>query len=356
MSIMVRRPLPIPLAVIALLLSAAPVVAQTVEGLFVTVPNPITSDAVDRIKNQIKSRVNAQAHRAETIVFDFNPDGKPAATISPGVCSDLTAFIRGLHNVNTVAFVHHKVSGHTVMPVLACKEIVMSKDGAIGEIAGENIDPERGEYRGSFEKDPRGFQLIRKMYDRDVKLRKAFVRANPAQKTFIDERDAEMVKLTGGHEEVQGVQDFQLALYNAQVARRIGLSAGMAETRAEVAERYGLSPSAIRDDPLQGRTPDVYRWVLKDNVDGKMRESINRVIRDVRKKGGNVLILVISCDGHDLVTVRGIADDLIKAQSGDDAIQIIAFIPESCAERRGGDRARLHRDRDAQESGGCRGA
>ena len=57
------------------------------------------------------------------------------------------------------------------------------------------------------------------MYDRDVKLRKAFVRANP-QKTFIDERVAEMVKLTGGHEEVQGVQDFQLALYNAQVARR----------------------------------------------------------------------------------------------------------------------------------------
>ena len=148
MSIMVRRPLPVPLAVIAwLLLSAAPVVAQTVEGLFVTVPNPITSDAVERIQNQIKSRVNAEARRAQTIVFDFNPDGKPAATSKPGVCSDLTAFIRSLHNVNTVAFVHHKVSGHTVMPALACKEIVMSKDGAVGEIAGENIDPERGEYR-----------------------------------------------------------------------------------------------------------------------------------------------------------------------------------------------------------------
>ena len=263
------------------------------------------------------------------VVFDFNPDGKSAATTRPGVCHDLTAFIRSLQGqVITVAFVHHR-SGHTVMPVLACKEIVMSKDCALGEIAGEGIEPERGMYSGYFEKDPRGFQLIRKMYDRDVELRKAFVRANPAQKTYIDARDPKMVADTVGHEPVQGVQDNQLALYTAQVARLFGLSIGMAETRAEVAERYGLPPSVIRDAPLQGRTPDVYRWVLKDNVDGKMRESVNRVIRDVRKKGGNVLILVINCDGHDLVTARGLADDLIKAQSGDDALQIIGFIPES---------------------------
>ena len=103
---------------------------------------------------------------------------------------------------------------------------------------------------------------------------------------------------------------------------------GKAETTAEVAERYSLPPSALRD-PLLGRTPEAYRWELKGDVDGKMRESTDRVIRDVRKKGGNVLILVLNCDGHDLVTARNLADDLIKAQSGDEPIQVIGFIPES---------------------------
>ena len=42
----------------------------------------------------------------------------------------------------------------------------------------------------------------------------------------------------------------------------------------------------------------------------------------------NVLILVIGCDGHDLVTARDCRRPL-KAQSGDDAIQIIGFILDS---------------------------
>lgn len=332
MSIMARRPLTLPFAVLAwLLLLAAPVLAQTTEGLFVTVPNPITSDALERITKQIEPRVNAESRRIQTVIFDFNPDGKPAASAKPGVCSDLTAYIRRLQNqtgILTVAFVHNKVSGHTVMPALACQELVMSKDASIGEIAGEGIEPEHGEYRGYFEKDPRGFVLIRKMYDRDVDLVRGLNRVTQ-KRQFADRRDAATMKDLIGAEEIPGVQQKgQLALYTTPVARSIELCRGTAETPAEVAERYNLPPSSLRD-PLLGRTPDVYRWVLRGDVDGKMRESTNRVIRDVRKKGGNVLILVLNCEGHDLVTARGLADDLIKAQAGEEPLQIIGFIPDS---------------------------
>ena len=331
MSITARRPYLSFLAFFAsLVLPAAPVLAQSTEGLFVTVPNPITSDGVERITKQIEPRVNAESRRLQTVIFDFNPDGKPAATAKPGVCSDLTAYIRSLQTqrgILTVAFVHNKVSGHTVMPALACQELVMSKDASIGEIAAEGIEPERGEYRGYFEKDPRGFVLIRKMYDRDVQLVRGLNRLTQ-QRQFADRRDAAAMKKLAGVEPVKGLQDGQLALYSTPIARAVELCRGTAETPAEVAERYNLPPSALRD-PLLGRTPDVYRWVLKGDVDGKMRESVNRVIRDVRRKGGNSLILVLNCEGHDMITARGLADDLIKAQSGEEPLQIIGFIPDS---------------------------
>jgi membrane-bound serine protease (ClpP class) len=311
-----------------LLLSASSALAQNSDGLFVTVPNPITTDGLERIQKQIDARIHGGQDIA-TVVFDFNPDGKPAATAKPGVCSDLTSYIRKLQGrVATVAFVHNKVSGHTVMPVMACQELVMSKDAAIGEIAGEGIEPERGEYRGYFEKDPR-FPLIRKMYDPTVNLRKGFLRAKTDQYVYIDESDREAVKLVGGLEPVPGVQDNALGLFTNPVARNTGLSKATAETRSELAEIYALAPTSVRDDPLGGRTPEVYSWTLKGEVDSSMRESVNRVIRDVRRKGGNVLIVVINCGGNDLITARALADDFRTAQSGNEAIQIIGFIPDS---------------------------
>jgi membrane-bound ClpP family serine protease len=315
--------------VVWLVLTALPAQAQSEEGLVVTVPNPITSDAVERITKQIDTRVHSELRRPKTIIFDFNPDGKPASTAKPGVCSDLSFYIRGLQGkgVLTVAFVHNKVSGHSVMPALACQELVMSKDASIGQIAGEGIEPERGEYRNYFEKDPRGFTLIRKMYEADVQVVRGRNKLTQ-QRQYADRRDPATEQNLITLEPVQGIQDGHLGLYTTPVALNIGLAQGKAETAAEVAERYNLPPSALRD-PLLGRTPEAYRWELKGDVDGKMRESVNRVIRDVRKKGGNVLILVLNCDGHDLVTARNLADDLIKSQTGEDPIQVIGFIPDS---------------------------
>ena len=174
------------------------------------------------------------------------------------------------------------------------------------------------------------FALVRKMYDRDVQpVRGGTGRPTRSSTPTREEAGKKMEDRLAGSQPVSTVQENQLALYNAQVARSVGLSKATVETRGEVAELYGLPPGSVRDDPLQGRQPAAYRWTLKGDVDGAMRESVNRVIRDVRKRGGNVLILVINCSGHDLVTARGLADDLRNAQSGDDALHIIGFIPES---------------------------
>src|SRR5262245_58281954 len=273
MSIPARTSAPVSAGVFAWLLpSAAPGPAQTAEGLWITVPNPITSDAVARIKGQISSRLDSESPRPKpsVVIFDFNPSGKPAATAEIGACRDLAQLIKSRQGqVNTVAFVHAKVSGHTVLPVLACKELVMSKDAAIGEIAGENIDPlqepDKATYKFYFDRDAQ-FALVRKMYDRDVKLVKGTDRTT--QKPQYADASDPAVKNLVGMQEVTGVPVGTLALYGAPLARDVGLCRRLAETRPEVAEAYGLPPTVCREDPLGGRAPDAYRWALKGDVDG----------------------------------------------------------------------------------------
>jgi len=64
-----------------MLLSLSSAIAQNTEGMFVTVPNPITSEGVSRIKTYVNQRIDGNdenQRRAMTVVFDFNQDGKPA--------------------------------------------------------------------------------------------------------------------------------------------------------------------------------------------------------------------------------------------------------------------------------------
>ncbi|MBA4190156.1 MAG: hypothetical protein C0467_19400 [Planctomycetaceae bacterium] len=327
------------------LLSVSSAFAQNTEGMFVTVPNPITTEGVNRIKAYVNQRIDGNApRRATTVVFDFNPDGKAAATTDFGACLSLQDYILGtVHRagVNTVAFVHANTTAHTVLPVLACRELVMSGGASLGQITDDGPAPlvpplnasKEDIYRETLAAVGRTGQVavVRKMYDANVKLRKGIPKVPPLNPIFFDANDpAQLAKIAGGPNfaPIEGVQDGQIGFYATRYAKDLGLCKATAETRADVAELYGLPPSAHRDDPLEGRTPDVYRWVLKKDIDGSTRESLSHVIRDVRQKGGNVLILVINVGGNDLVTARNVADELRAAQTGEDKIKIIAFITE----------------------------
>jgi membrane-bound ClpP family serine protease len=339
MSISVNRSVWFVMVVCAWIgVTASAAVAQNAEGLFVSVPNPITTDDVNRIKRQITSRLEGQTNRPQpvAIIFDFNPGNKPASTADYGECLNLADFITKLRGtVTTVAFVHDKVTGHTVLPVLACKEVVMSKGSQLGPVVTETVQPlnqnKKEAYRETLEAFSRRglLPVVQKMFDPDVQLIKGRDARGLVQ--YADARDEakkpQQERLVGV-EPVRGVQDGQVAAYTAVVARDVGLCKQLADTYKDVTEIYGLAP--WRADPLAGATPDVFRWRLTKEVDGALRESVRRVIRDVRKRGGNVLILEIDCPGTDLIAARELADDLIKAQhpEGDERpLQIIGFIP-----------------------------
>jgi hypothetical protein len=334
MSISLPQPARLVVGILAWALSFASAIAQNNTGLYITVQNPITSDTVTHIKSQVNTHLNGQNNRTRptAIIFDFNPEGKTASTPEIGACRDLAQFLQQIQSVTTtVAYVHAKVSGYTVLPVLACKELVMSKEGLLGEVVGENIEPlqepDKHYFKFYFNRDNM-FVLVQKMYDKDVKLRKG-IDKQTNQNQFFDARDPAVLAKYVGVQEVTGVQDDQYALYNARTAKDVGLCKASVETRQEIAELYGTT---LTTDIIGGRQPDAYQWALKGEVDGAMRETVSRVLRTVRSRKGNLLILTLSCSGNDLVIARAIADDLRIAQTTstvEERIFIVGFIPDS---------------------------
>src|SRR5262249_12639450 len=116
-------------ALVVLVAPAAVEAQEPVDGMFITVPDPITDAAVQQIKRKVKDAVEAKKPNATIIVSDSNPKKLPAGTKSFGSCHDLADYItRDLGSIKTIAFVHNKVTRHTVLPVLACGQIVMSQD------------------------------------------------------------------------------------------------------------------------------------------------------------------------------------------------------------------------------------
>jgi len=135
-------------ALIPLALFATPAAAQEAPaagGIIETVNNPITEGVVTQIKSRIEAtRTNPRAN-LKKVIFNFNPEGRDAATESFGASYDLAAYIRLLRNngVQTIAFVNGKTTRHTVLPVIACEQLVMSTGAQLGAVRSTKDAPLR---------------------------------------------------------------------------------------------------------------------------------------------------------------------------------------------------------------------
>ncbi|MFO0799762.1 MAG: NfeD family protein [Gemmataceae bacterium] len=309
---------------------------RTTEGMIVAVPSPVTSEGVQRIKNQVEARVNNPARPVKTVVFEFTPGGKDAANTSFGACYELMQVIdRFKAGTTTVAFVTGKATGHTVLPVLACRELVMARGATLGPVAADGVaalgPAELAAYDAITKDRKLPAAVVRKFFDKDVRLVRAQARpgVEPGGVQYVDANNkADMARVVGGGEAVEFAPDGQVAAYSADQARQLGLAAGVLDTRADVAEAYNLPPGVVVETTLD-RAPDAYKFTLAGDVDGGTREAVGRIVRDVKRKKGNVLFLTLAATGGDLSAARGLADDLRDAAQGEDGVLVVGFIPDS---------------------------
>jgi membrane-bound ClpP family serine protease len=275
---------------------------EPVDGLFVSVRNPVDSLMLKRVEAATNRFLDRPDHRGLKVVYDFNPDGFASCTTDYGTCRDLAQYILDLQDINTVAFVHNDVTGHTILPVLACKEIVMAKKAKIGSAT-------RGQTR-PLEKDQLEFY-----------------------KTVAERRRlpvAAILRLVDKNTVVPGLPPDGSDLYDAIQAEKFGLCDLRLETRQEVKEAYRLPTSSLREDPLQGRSPDAWRIVLSGPVTKALKETMERRIPQVIARGANLIIVQLECHGGETEAARDLAEFLRtrKDDRGEHSVMTVAYVTE----------------------------
>jgi membrane-bound ClpP family serine protease len=323
----------LPLPFILLLLVPALATGQDQapdEGIFITVKKPITSAVVDHIRAKTDRAIE---RKIRTIVYDFNPAHHATGVEEYGPCRDLAASLAKLQ-VNTVAFVHGQVTGHRVLPVLACKEIVMSRDARLGDVGtGTN---------GSLDEDQR--QFYRQLAERSWRSRSAIIRKMLDPSVEVSEGTWRGAVYYIARDETPPPGFFKTrptpvlpagepGLYSAAQAREFGLCKLIQDTREQVKDAYYLKPSSLREDPLEGRDPKAVRVMVNEWISKAVREALERRIRKAVGDHANVVILQLECGGGDTQAAQDFAEFLRDLKDEDDQgkfpVVTIAYIPKA---------------------------
>ncbi len=254
---------------------------------------PIRADHIGRDAQRLELVVKKPLRRFEThrgldparkevftVICDFNPDGQASSSKEYEDCLKLARILRKLQNergVLTVAWVHGKVSGHSVLPVLACEERVFSDENTtqFGEVVGRGTGPlepgQETEYQQIAKERFDWPFFVQKMYDK--KLAVVEVKWGVTKKS-------ELFRALKADEPPIPNSDVILrrddtALYNFEQASKYGLClADPILNVQQLREHYGKLPeSAVLKQPEQ---PTVCRIVLTGTVGGGLKEQLQR--------------------------------------------------------------------------------
>jgi membrane-bound ClpP family serine protease len=330
----------------ALVAPAARAGEPLAEGIFISVPNPITSDVFYRVmgttERYLKRVKEAGMHPDVKIIYDFNPTNESASTRDFGPCRDLAKFIGRQQGVRTIAFVHKEATAHTVLPILACNEIVMSSEARLGNVRRyddphEAVEPDVEAAYDAVAKNRRCPAIVLKMLHRDMVILKA-TKVGAGGVWYIDKgrlAEAEREGYRPNPDPVLGTGPAS-TLYTQQQAQQFGLAALMSkENRQEVAEAYGLGPASLREDPLMGRSPVAWRIDVSGPVTPALKETlqrqVGRAIGDKSHAANLIILQLVDCGGGDIKTANELARWLrdLKDDKGEYPVMTVAYIPKS---------------------------
>jgi membrane-bound ClpP family serine protease len=315
---------------------------EAIDGLFVSVRNPLDTVAFNRIKAQTERFLDQRDPRGLRIVYDFNPDGHSSNTGDYGVCHDLADYLLNLDaHVLTIAYVHDEVSGHTVLPVLACKEIAMSKRGKVGDALRNTLADPLGKPGRPLDEDKRVFYktvadrrgyspaIVLKMVDKDIEVLEG---TRNGSTRYIDKRQEPQEQKAGFVRVKLLLPAGKTALYEADQALRFDLcKTAELESRRDLKDAYHLPTSSLREDPLQGRTPNAGRIVVDRQLNQARREEVQRhVRRAVHQQGLNFIIVQLECHDGDTEAARELADFFrhLKDDQNKNPVMTVAYVTE----------------------------
>src|SRR5262249_29270949 len=298
-------------------------------GRFIPVPARLSGDAIERIRQTVEDEFKKfkdaeqqrelDRRRVFKVVYDSNPDGRPNRSDNFGFCLKLAEDIRGLKGVQTTAFVHGEVGGHTVLPVLACQQLVMSSKAKLGPVllsgrpALEDYQAKAYAHIG----DRLNPVLVRKFFDKDL--------------VVVAGKDGGFAAL-GSDAAAPGARTVmeggKAAEFTFAKAKEVGLcELDPRETREEVARAYRLPRESLQENPLLGR---IVAWQIPvaGEVNGALREQVKRRVRRAERGGANFIVLELKCHGGDPAIANDIAKYLLglNEKRPDNPLVTIAYV------------------------------
>jgi membrane-bound serine protease (ClpP class) len=310
------------------LLIVSPAPAQEADGMVVNVQNPISGGAVTQIKGAVDAARAVPRQNIKKVVFDFNPDGKDAATESYGDCYELAKYIRNLRDngITPIAFVHGKVTRHTVLPALACEDLIMAGGSQIGEVSSKDRPADKAEqdYYQQLAGIGRG-GAVAKMYDKDVRLVQALYNGATI---YVDLRKVQAkdpafdVRVTNPNPIPMGPG---VELYGVEQAIKFGICKMQIDDLAELLRWYQITPTVSQ---LTGGFK-ACRVLVEGTIDTALRERIRRQIETAKAHKENLFFFVIeTTTGGDPGAARELADDLLAlVKDPNYKARAVAFVP-----------------------------
>jgi membrane-bound ClpP family serine protease len=300
----------------------------------VRVTLPITS-SVDKITQQIVSRLIDQFPQGDqrpVVVFEFwSPPGSEGAGSVFEYSLSLARFLTkpALRRVHTVAYIPRAVTGHAVLPVLACEQIIMSPDAILGDAgAGESsIGPAM---RGGYTEIARSRRTVPEaialgMLDPQLEIYRVTT-AGGVLFTWGEE----LQRMKEQRNDLQAIDTFipagRLGRFHGDELRRLGFVSYIVADDRELAAVLNVAPDQLEFDPSLGGEWRAIRVELNGPVTPSAVERARRTIQQQQETGDvNFVCLQIDSPGGDLEQSVLLANFLADLDAS--RVRTVAYVP-----------------------------
>ncbi|MCA9268128.1 MAG: hypothetical protein KDA41_06635 [Planctomycetales bacterium] len=255
-------------------------------GHVVPVPLPLVGSADQAVRVQIR-RILQKAPagpQPPVIILQFGADDEQTGAGSEfGRSYELARFLLSeeLGSAYTVAYLPHRLEGHALLPAMACKEIVMRQEAAIGRAGGEGVplsNVERDAYEEIYQQRQ---TLPAALAIGAIDPRVSVIRANvkTGARWILGDDLAEVQKEPGyaGHDEI--VKANEAPEFSAEELRgKYGFVSRVVADRAELAAV--LKVSRLTEDPTLGAEWNAIRIDLHGPIHEDLIAEAKRAIKD----------------------------------------------------------------------------
>lgn len=272
------------------------------------VPIPITGLVDQQIESLVERALRKLPNDGPrpVFIFEFRPRANSTGEGSDfGRALTLARYIAGdrLSQARTVAWVPKTVKGHAVLPVLACEQIVMSKDADLGAagIDETSIDPtvRRGYSEIAERRRTVPPAIALGLLDKDLGVVKVTTIEGIRYETADELPKLREEGLVSKEETVFQPGDHHV-LSGAQMRQEYGFASHLAADRRELAAALQVPVKSLSQDttPEEGWRPmrvdlsgPVHQknvnWVLRAIEDHDRRGDCNLLFINIRSAGGN---------------------------------------------------------------------